>query len=254
MATDYDLIAAEYRRAKQHPWRMHVEHFTMFELLGDLSGKSVLDLACGEGFFTRFIRQRGAESVVGVDISPAMIELARAEEARRPLGIEYLVQDAQRLDQFQGRFDLVTAGYLLNYARDRDELQAMCAVIERCLKPGGRFVGVNNNPAQPPDSFHLSRPYGFVKETPGPLEEGAPVVYRIFLDEGELEITNYHLSPGTHEWAFRSAGLTELTWHAPRLSPAGAAENGAAYWSPFLDHQPVTFIESRKSAEEPVTP
>ena len=248
MATDYDQIAAEYRRAKQHPWRMHVEHFTMFELLGDLSGKAVLDLACGEGFLTRFLRQGGAERVVGIDISPAMVELARTEEARRPLGIEYLVQDAQQVDQFQGEFDLVTAGYLLNYARDREELHAMCAVIEQCLKPGGRFVSVNNNPAQPAESFHASRHYGFVKETPGALEEGAPVVYRIFLEEGDLEITNYHLCRATHEWAFRTAGLADPTWHAPRLSPTGAAEDGPEHWSAFLDHQPVAFIESRKSA------
>ncbi|MCC2670364.1 MAG: novO [Armatimonadetes bacterium] len=246
MATDYDLIAEEYRRAKQHPWRMHVEHFTMFELLGDLRGKAVLDLACGEGFFTRFIRQRGAHTVVGVDISPGMIELARQEELRRPLGIEYRVQDAQRLDEFEGQFDLVTAGYLLNYARTREELRGMCEVISRSLRPGGRFVGVNNNPAQAPGSFHTSRAYGFVKETSGELAEGCAVVYRIFLDDGELELTNYHLSTDTHDWAFSAAGLHGLTWHPPRLSPAGQAEKGQEYWSALLEDQPVAFIECRK--------
>jgi ubiquinone/menaquinone biosynthesis C-methylase UbiE len=40
----------------------------------------VLDLACGEGFYTRRIKQRDAARVVGVDVSQPMIELARAEE------------------------------------------------------------------------------------------------------------------------------------------------------------------------------
>ncbi|MGV3723502.1 MAG: class I SAM-dependent methyltransferase [Actinomycetota bacterium] len=246
MATDYDLIAHEYRRCKQQPWRMHVEHFTVFELLGDLTGKSVLDLACGEGFLTRFLRLRGAERVVGVDLSAGMIKLAQQEEARSPLGIEYVVQDARKLDGLDGEFDLVTAGYLLNYARTREELSAMCGAIARCLKPGGRFVSVNNNPAQPSDHFAASRKYGFVKETDGALREGAPVVYRIFLDSGDLEITNYHLAPETHEWAFRSVGLQDLRWHAPRLSPEGEAEHGLAFWADFLTLQPVTFIECHR--------
>jgi len=52
MGTNYDEIATEYKRAKQHPWRLHVEHFTLFKLLGDLRGKTVIDLAYGEGFYT----------------------------------------------------------------------------------------------------------------------------------------------------------------------------------------------------------
>jgi toxoflavin synthase len=54
-----------------------------------------------------------------------MIQLARQEEARNPLGIEYRVQDA-RLVEAAERFDLVVAAYLLNYAATREELTAMC--------------------------------------------------------------------------------------------------------------------------------
>ena len=43
--------------------------------------------------------------------------------------------------------DLAVAAYLLNYARTGDELQAMCDGIARSLRPGGRFVTVNTNPA-----------------------------------------------------------------------------------------------------------
>lgn len=171
MATDYNLIAAEYKRAKQQPWRMYVEHFMMFELLGDLAGKSVLDLACGEGFFTRFIKQKGAARVVGMDLSEKMIELARQEESRGPLGIDYQVQDAQAVETPDEPFDIVTAGCLLNYASTRTE-----------------------------------------------LAEGVAVAYRIFLDDGPLDIINYHLAADTHAWAFREAGMGELKWHPSRFN------------------------------------
>src|SRR5262249_20063729 len=138
MRTDYDQIAQQYKRAKQQPWRMHVEHYTLFGLLGDLSGRSVLDLACGEGFLTRFLKQAGARRVLGVDLSEGMIQLAREQEARGRLGVEYLTHDASTL-RLEERFDLVVAGYLLNYARDREELLGLCRACARHLRPGGRF-------------------------------------------------------------------------------------------------------------------
>src|SRR5262249_6355147 len=144
MTTDYDPIAEQYQRSKQHPWRTHIESYTLMELIGDPTGKSVLDVACGEGFYTRMLRQRGAAAVTGVDLSAGMIELARKQEEKHCLGIEYRVGDGKSLPA--GNYDLVVAAFLLNYARTRDELQAMCNGIARSLKPGGRFVSVNSNP------------------------------------------------------------------------------------------------------------
>src|SRR5262249_59337254 len=95
-------------------------------LVGDVSGLAVLDMAWGEGFYTRELRHRGAARVVGVDLSEGMIQLAREEEARLPLGIEYRVQDARTLDGSE-QFDLVVAAYLLNYAATAVELREMCA-------------------------------------------------------------------------------------------------------------------------------
>ena len=79
--TQYDAIAEQYRRSKDSPLRRHVEAHTFMRLLGDVRGKQVLDLACGEGFYARRIRAAGAERVVGVDVSREMIELVeRAQE------------------------------------------------------------------------------------------------------------------------------------------------------------------------------
>ena len=48
MSTNYDFIAEQYKRAKLQPWRAHVESFTLLGVIGDLAGKKVVDLACGE--------------------------------------------------------------------------------------------------------------------------------------------------------------------------------------------------------------
>ena len=97
MTTNYDPIAEQYKRAKQQPWRAHIEAFTMMRLIDDPAGKAVIDIACGEGFYTRMIRQRGAAKVTGVDLSEKMIGLARAGEAEQRLGIDYIVGDGRDL-------------------------------------------------------------------------------------------------------------------------------------------------------------
>jgi toxoflavin synthase len=242
MDTDYDGIAEQYQRARLQPWRTHIERYTLLRLVGDVAGKSVIDLACGEGYYTRVLRQQGAARVVGVDVSRAMIGLAEAEEARRPLGIEYRVGDVRTLE-VPGEFDLAFAAYLLNYARSAAELTQMCRQAARALKPGGRFVTVNSNPAEPIVAFPAARAYGFSRCVEGELVEGAPVVLEFFLPEGSFEVTNYYLSAGTMEKAFREAGLRELRWHAAEISPEGLGQLGRQYWADFLEHPPVAFIE-----------
>jgi 2-polyprenyl-3-methyl-5-hydroxy-6-metoxy-1,4-benzoquinol methylase len=245
MDTDYDQIAGQYKRAKLQPWRTHIECNTLLRLAGDLAGKSVIDLACGEGYYTRELRRRGAGRVVGVDLSQGMIELAEAEEKRQPLGIEYRVGDVCALDE-SGPFDLVFAAYLLNYARTAEELTQMCRAVARVLRPGGRFVTANNNPAEPPANFAAGRTYGYSKRLEGELVEGAPVIWQFFLPEGAFEVTNYCLSVETMNEAFRAAGLREVRWHAPEVSPEGVREFGPDHWAAFLASPPVAFIECVK--------
>jgi toxoflavin synthase len=245
MPTDYDAIANDYKRAKLQPWRSFIESFTLMNLVGDLAAKLVVDLACGEGFYTRLLRLQGATKVVGVDLSEAMIELARAEERKYPLGIEYEVQDARDL-RLNEEFDLAIAAYLLNYARSREDLTSMTRGIARCLKPGGRFITANTNPganllALP--SFHK---YGFELRTGNGLIEGAPITWVFHLESGSIEVENYYLSPATHEEALRAAGFREVRWHGPQLSPLGEAAQGRDYWSDFLTDPPLIFIECLK--------
>lgn len=112
MTTDYDPIAEQYKRSKLQPWRTHIESFTLMALPGNLSGTTVMDIACGQGYYTRLLRARGASKVRGVDLSAHMIELARAQEAQHSLGIEYLVGDARDLG-FAPEHDLAVASWII---------------------------------------------------------------------------------------------------------------------------------------------
>ena len=75
----------------------HVEAPNASRVLGDISGLRVLDLACGSGRFTRWLKtDKLAGEVVGVDMSEDMIEHARRMETETPLGIKYHVADVSK--------------------------------------------------------------------------------------------------------------------------------------------------------------
>jgi len=154
--------------AKQQPWRLHLEHYTLFKTARRCERQDrPSTLGVRRRVFTPGLsRRRDAARVVGVDLSPGMIELARREEERAPLGIDYLVHDVKQL-ALDETFDIVVAAYLLNYAQTAAELVEMGAAIRRHLKPGGRFVTVNNNPRHDVEVLLRRRaPYGFIKRAP----------------------------------------------------------------------------------------
>jgi ubiquinone/menaquinone biosynthesis C-methylase UbiE len=247
MSTNYDPIAEQYQRAKQQLWRSFVESYTLMELIGDPTGLSVIDLACGEGFYTRKLRQLGAHRVRGADLSGAMIDLARAQEAHHQLGIEYIAADARALNP-SDKVDLVVAAYLLNYAQDPGELQAMCDGVSRCLRPGGRFVTVNANPLLHFPTAPSYRKYGFETQVPSLWREGAPIRWIFHLSDGAFEVENYHLNRDSHETALGRAGFQTIQWLPPRVSPEGLTRHGMSYWRDLLEYPPFIFMECVKAA------
>ena len=174
-----------------------------------------------------------------------MIELAQEEEARNPLGIEYLVADVCELGQI-GSFDLVTASYLLNHAQTKKQLLQMCQTIYLNLKPNGRFVGINDNVEQAPESYPLCSKYGLTKSISESLAEGVPITLTFSVNGQKFSLYDYYLSRDTYEWAFKTAGFREIRWQAPIVSPEGVQEFGPKFWQDFLEYQPMVGIECRK--------
>jgi ubiquinone/menaquinone biosynthesis C-methylase UbiE len=117
---------------------------TTLRLAGDIRGARVLDLACGQGMAARALAKAGAVAVTGVDATAEMIDAARRQEAAAPLGIRYLVDDAQVLGQLGGAvFDLVTCQLAL---MDIPDLAAVLTAAARALRASGSLVFVIGHP------------------------------------------------------------------------------------------------------------
>jgi 2-polyprenyl-3-methyl-5-hydroxy-6-metoxy-1,4-benzoquinol methylase len=240
---EYDRFSRAYQRSKQLPFRIFSETPDHMALLGDVRGRSVLDLACGEGFYTRRIKRAGAARVEGVDLSAAMIELAREQEADEPLGILYHITPAENFATDQP-FDIVSAAFLLNCAADREQLDAMARVIAVSLRPGGRFVTTNSNLCAFPLADY--RPYRMQCDIPALLGDGDAYHITFLLDEDSFTIVNYAFETETYEKALRDAGLTDICWHTPTITADGLAAFGTDFWHTYLSQPPLLRLSAQK--------
>ena len=239
----YDTIAERYRDSKQLPFRYVVERYTLFQLLGDLRGRSVLDLACGEGFYTRQFRRAGAAHVTGVDISRAMVALAEAEERSRPIGCRYVCADAAEFAPV-APVDVVAAVYLFNYARNREELANLCRACYDALRPGGLLIGFNDNVRNPPRPGVSLAKYGLERTGAWPAREGSPIRYRLTIPDGRMvEFDNFYLEPGAYKSAMDRAGFQDFTWIDAMIDPA---ERASGFWNDFVAAAPFIALRATK--------
>lgn len=113
----------------------------LFDLIGDVAGRRICDLGCGQGRVTRYLARQGAE-VVGVDASAAMLEIA----THYPIidQLEYRHDDAHTLASCRdAEFDGVVCNMAL---MDIPDLTAAIASVHRVLRPGGWFAFATFHP------------------------------------------------------------------------------------------------------------
>lgn len=121
----------------------------LLEWCDPIDNKDVIDLGCGEGYFARNLKKRGARSIQAMDISEEMIKQAKAQEDKDPMGIVYTTGDAAQLSEFSdSSADLLVAVFLFNYLT-REESAKVMKEIYRVLRKGGRFVFAVPHPSLP---------------------------------------------------------------------------------------------------------
>jgi ubiquinone/menaquinone biosynthesis C-methylase UbiE len=149
---------------------IHDMHVALVEALGPEPGDRWLDVGCGAGNLAELAAGAGAR-VTGIDLSPRLIEVAKARAEAGGYEIEYRVGDAENLDVGDASFDKVTSSVAMIFAPDHE---AAARELARVTRPGGRLA------------FSAWTPEGTVGEMfqvfgafqpPPPPGAGAPVAW-----------------------------------------------------------------------------
>ena len=186
------------------------------ELLGDVSGKSILHLQCHFGQDTLSLARMGAD-VVGVDLSDKSIAAARKLNNELGLNAEFVESDVLELNgKLDRQFDMVFTSYgTIGWLPDLDK---WAKVIAHHLKPGGKLIFVEFHPVvwMFDDAFEK-------------------IEYRYFQDEPIIETNT-----GTYTETDETFEKTEVSWNHGLAEVFKALENNGLILRSFdeFDYSP----------------
>lgn len=121
-----------------------VVHPNLIRMLGEIKGKHVLDLACGQGIFSRMLADKGA-NVIGVDLGKELITLAEKRSKEYAFKVHYFHGSSDDLYMVKDETkDIVVCVLAL---QNIEKLQETMKEVSRVLKRGGRLVVVLNHPS-----------------------------------------------------------------------------------------------------------
>ncbi len=140
---DNDTFFAGYKslRAGENNYNDLLEQPAMAKMLPDLTEKSVLDLGCGYGHNCVDFVRRGANKVLGIDISEKMLEVAKSESVHER--IKYLNMSMTDISELNESFDFIYSSLAFHYVKDFD---TFAKNIYSALNTGGQLLFSQEHP------------------------------------------------------------------------------------------------------------
>jgi ubiquinone/menaquinone biosynthesis C-methylase UbiE len=219
-------------------YHRHVVLPGTLRLLGDPKGKSVLDLACGQGVLCRQLQQLGA-TVTGIDGAGPLIAAAKGHG---PADIKYLVGDARELEKLKPlagqQFDAVTC---LLAIQNIHPIHPVFQSVATLLKPGGVVIVVMMHPA-----------FRGPKETHWQWTDDQQVQYRrvdrYLLPRKSPITTNPGKRDGRYTWTFHKP----IEAYVKSMVKAGLLLSGLEEWPSHKQSQPGPRAAAENTAREEI--
>lgn len=141
----YDRLSRAFDVMTNWSQRLAQEMPFLLKVLEEHGAKKVLDTACGTGWHTITLAQRGYYAV-GCDASPQMIARARVNAAREGTDVSFVVASFSELNNLKEKFDaLLCLGNSLPHLLTKKDLEEALRQMRSCLNPGGILILQNLN-------------------------------------------------------------------------------------------------------------
>ena len=188
--------------------RTHILRPVIKTIVGDLTNKRLLDVGCGNGYWTRFFSKAGA-SCTGIDIKTSQIESAKKEHD----GNRYLVADAQTFRSKES-FDVIYLDHVLSEQKSKAAMLKILKNLRKILVDDGIFILSEMHPAVAhfPIAVTTERNYFYFKSP-------SKFVFDVKRsDDTYAQVTDYHWTLTDYAELFVKSGFVIENMVEPRLS------------------------------------
>lgn len=234
--SQYNSLAEQYEYFVKNSALRKIDEYTIFNMTGDVSCKSILDLACGYGHFSQEFYRRGASKVVGIDISDKMIEIAQKKAKIEKLPIKYRVSDVIKAGSID-KFDVVLAIWLFNYASSLDDLYSMFKTCVDNLKNNGVLIAYTMNPHYSFDKGNYTK-YGFNIISEAKFDACVRMKAEFVTpNTNKSEITFFRWSMDDYEKIITDLGFSKFKWITPTISKEDMNIYSNGFWDTFTSNK-----------------
>ena len=223
---EYNKIGEKYAEMiKEDALKKYLQYPGLIKLLGNIKGKRILDIGCGNGFFSNKIAERGAK-IVGFDVSEKQIELAKETEKNMKRGMEFFCSDQFKFN-YPEKFDLAFSNMVIFYAVNFEELVQFFKCAFNSLKDKAEFISVIVNPEYKRfNELHYDRKI---------VKEGNKAKSEFYIN-GKFDVSSGFYSFFTkleYERAAKEAGFSRLVWKKIEIEKEGLKDKGADFWKGY---------------------
>lgn len=233
---DYNKESEKYLLSHIKPDKLYSMLPTALTMFGNLSQKKLIDVGCGDGFFSEKFYQETSQ-VIGIDNSRKQI--LKALEHRK--GVEYFLADMNEFDYPQS--DIIFAPFVLNYIQSQEKLEELLYRMYLALNSQGKLGSIID---QPTSLYHDNKEFGSIKRMFS-MNEEEQIEIELYNKENLIAtLYSYFHSKSSFDKILKKVGFREIEWINPVISPQGLNQFGKEYWNTYLKNLDIAYFVAYK--------
>lgn len=141
----WNAISKEYAADKTKS-RKYIVDPVLFETIGEIKGKKILDVACGTGDLSIQLSQHGG-ICTGIDFADDLVEIAKSKSNQLSLQIDYHVMNVREIQGLSNDYDIAVVALLFPHLPSKQDIGSTLKSIVSVLKPNGRLIIAEPHPS-----------------------------------------------------------------------------------------------------------